>query len=131
MALQPRYRIKDYALLFSNAVAVTVTTATYSTEVDFGVADMGEGSAIDVVCYVSGITATAASTINIEVASGTATTPTTIVQDIGTVVTGSAAFEKIFTLPKNIARYTRLRYTLSGSAASSFLVTAFATARPL
>ena len=131
MSLQPRYRAKDYALLFSNAVSLTVTTATYSSELDFGATDMGEGSAIDVVVYVSAISATAASTMLIEVASSTAATATTIVQDIGTVVSGSASFEKIFTLPKDIARYTRLRYTLTGSAASSCTITAFATARPV
>ena len=132
MSLAPRYRAKDKSLLFSNAQALTVTTAAYSTsEIDLGVVDMGAGSAIDVVCYVSGITATAASTILVEVADGAATAPTTIIQDIGAVVTGSAAFEKLFTLPKEVKRYVRMRYTLSGTAASSCLITAFATARPV
>lgn len=131
MALSPRYRAVDNDLYFSDAQALTVTTAAYSeSQIDLGVVDMGAGSPIDVVCYISGITATAASTILVEVADGAATAPTTIIQDIGTVVTGSAAFEKLFTLPKEVKRYVRLRYTLSGSAASSCLITAFATARP-
>jgi len=131
MALAPRYRNKDAKLLFSNAYSLTVTTATYSSEIDLGAADMGCGSGIDVVCYVSAISATAASTMLVEVAAGTATTPTTIVQDIGTAVTGSAAFEKLFSLPKEVGRYVRLRYTLTGSAASSATITAFAQARPV
>ncbi len=131
MSLQPRYRIKDKSLLFSNAVSLTVTTATYSSEVDLAGSDMGEGSPIDVVVYVSAFSATAASTFLIEVAAATTTTPTTIIQDIGTAVTGSAAFEKIFTLPKDVARYVRLRYTLTATAASNVTITAFATARPV
>lgn len=49
MALSPRYRSKDAELLFSNAYALTVTTATYSSEIDLGGADMGAGSPVDVV----------------------------------------------------------------------------------
>lgn len=130
MALTPRYRNKDAKLLFSNAYALTVTTATYSSEVDLGAADMGAGSGIDVVCHVSAISATAASTLLIEAAAGTATTPTTVVVNIP-AVTGSAAFEKLFSLPKEVGRYVRLKYTLTGSAASSATITAFAQARPV
>jgi len=130
MALSPRYRSKDAELLFSNAYALTVTTATYSSELDLGGADMGAGSHVDVVVYVSSITATAASTLDIVVAAGTATSPTTTVLTIPTV-TGSAAFEKIVTLPREVARYVRLKYTLGGTAASSATITAFATARPV
>ncbi len=126
MALAPRFRAVDRELYFSKAVSLTVTTATYSSEIDFGSVDMGL-TPVQVVVQVSSISATAASTFNIEVAAGTATTPTTIVQDIGTVVTGSANFEKIFSLPADVARYVRLRYTLAGSAASSASITSFAT----
>lgn len=130
MALAPRYRNKDLKLLFSSAYALTVTTAVYSTELDLGTADMGVGSGIDVVCYVSAISATAASTMLVEVAAGTATSPTTVVLNVP-AVTGSAAFEKQFSLPKEVGRYVRLKYTLTGSAASSATITAFAQARPI
>ena len=132
MALAPRYRAKDKSLLFSNAQALTVTTAAYcTTELDLGVVDMGAGSPIHVVVYVSDISATAASTFLIEVCDSAAATATTLIQDIGTVVTGSAAFEKIFTLPIDVKRYVRLRYTLTGTAASTATITAFATGRPV
>lgn len=129
MSLANRYRAKDAQLVFSSAVSLTVTTATYSSEIDLGSADMGAGSPIDVVCYVSSISATAATTIDIVVAAGTATSPTTTVLTIPTV-TGSAAFEKLFTLPKEVGRYVRLKYTIGGTAASSCTINAFATMRP-
>lgn len=127
MSLAPRFRAVDRELYFSKAVSLTVTTATYSSELNLGGVDMGQ-TPVQVVVQVSSISATAASTFLIEVAAGTATTPTTIVQDIGTAVTGSANFEKIFTLPADVAKYVRLRYTLTGSAASSASITSFATA---
>lgn len=130
MALAPRYRAKDKSLLFSNAQSLTVTTQAYSTsEIDFGAADFGVGSPIDVVVYVSAISATAASTLTISVVSGTATAPTTAILSIP-AVTGSAAFEKLITLPKEVSRYVRLGYLLTGTAASTATITAFATARP-
>lgn len=128
MALNNVYRAVDKELKFSDAQAVTVTTAVYSTtELDLGGSGMGYGTPAQVVVQVTGISATAASTILVEVAAATTTAPTVIVQDIGTVVTGSASFEKIFFLPVDVARYVRLRYTLTGTAASSATVTAFVT----
>jgi len=130
MALAPRYRAKDKSLLFSSAQSLTVTTQAYSTsEIDLGASDFGVGSPIDVVVYVSAISATAASTLAITVVSGTATAPTTNILTIPTV-TGSAAFEKLITLPKEVSRYVRLGYLLTGTAASTATITAFATARP-
>jgi hypothetical protein len=128
MALDQYYRAFDLDLAFSNAVALTVTTATYSSELNLGSTQMGKGKPIQVVVQVQGITATAASTILVEVAAGSATAPTTFVQDISTAVTGSANFEKHFTLPADVAKFVRLRYTLTGSAASACTITAFATA---
>lgn len=131
MALAPRYRAKDKSLLFSSAQSLTVTTQAYSTsEIDFGATDFGIGTHVDVVCYVSAISATAASTFTLSVVAGTATAPTTAVLSVP-AVTGSAAFEKIITLPKDVARYVRLGYLLTGSAASTATITAFATARPV
>lgn len=129
MALNNVYRASDRETMFSNAQALTVTTAAYSTsELDLGGAGMGNGEVVKVVVQVTAISATAASTMLVEVAAATTTAPTTIIQDIGTVVTGSAAFEKIFSLPVDVARYVRLRYTLTGTAASTATITAFATA---
>jgi hypothetical protein len=131
MALEPRYRIKDTSLMFSSAQALTVTTQAYSTsELDFGTTGMAEGSPIDVVVYVSAIAATAASTFTIALYGGTATAPTTVLLSVP-AVTGSAAFEKIITVPKDMPRFIRVGYLLTGTAASTATVTAFATARPV
>ena len=132
MALSPRYRAKDKSLLFSASQSLTVTTQAYSTsEIDLGHADFGAfGSKIDVVIEVESITATAASTLAITVVSGTATAPTTAVLTVPTV-TGSAAFERIVSLPANAGRFVRLGYLLGATAASSAVISAFATARPV
>lgn len=129
MALAPTYRAVDNDLYFSDAQALTVTTAAYSTnELNLGAEGMGYGTPIQVVVQCSSFSATAASTMLIEVANSTAATATTICQDIGTAVTGSANFEKKFTLPADVKKYVRLRYTLTASAASNVTITAFATA---
>lgn len=130
MALSPRFRMKDKDLVLSSAQSLTVTTTAYSTsEVDFGSTDFGAGSTIDCVVYVSAIAATAASTFTINVVAGTATAPTTQVLTVP-AVTGSIAFEKIITLPRDVARFVRIGYLLTGTAASTATVTAFLTARP-
>ena len=130
MSLAPQYRAKDKELVFSAAQALTVTTQAYSTsEIDWGSTDWAAGSHLDVVVQVTAISATAASTLIITAVAGTATAPTTVALTLPTV-TGSAAYVKDFTLPKDIGRFVRLGYLLTGSAASTATITAFATARP-
>ena len=118
------YRPVDLDLMFSNAVSLTVTTATYSSEIDMGGIYMGDASAVRGVVQIGTISATAASTIAVAVYASTAATATTKIMTIETV-TGSAAFERHFTLPADCARYIRLGYTLGATAASSCVITAF------
>lgn len=133
MALNPKYRAKDKDLVFSAAQSLTVTTQAYSTsEIDWGSlasTDIAAGSNVDIVVQVTAISATAASTMIVTVVAGTATAPTTVALTLPTV-TGSAAFEKIFSVPKDLARFVRLGYLLTGSAASTATISAHATARP-
>ena len=129
MALNNYYRATDLGLMFSNAYALTVTTATYSTTLDLGSgANMGQGQAVRGIVQVTGITATAASTLIIALCASSASTPTTVVATYETH-TGSSSFEEHFTLPADIARYVNLKYTLSGTAASACTITAFLTSK--
>ena len=131
MALNNHYRATDKELMFSAAQALTVTTATYSTnELDLGSAAMAQGEAIRGIIQVSGYSATAASTLAIVVASATTTAATTTIMTIPTI-TGTAAVERFFTLPADCPRYVRLNYTLGATAASSVNITALLTAEVL
>jgi hypothetical protein len=115
-------RRADAKLYFSDAV--TFTASGYTSELDLENVDYAKGSPIEVAAKLNTLTGSAATTVQFGVVSGTATAPTT---NILTLPALTAAGEHVFTLPaSSTSRYVRLSVTITGSAASTANVTAFA-----
>lgn len=133
--------MRDNPLVMSDGQAITAVGAAYSTdEVNLGAckdawgtsidSDPGEGGGLwlNVMVTTAFTSGTSTATLKAELVHGAATAPTTVLLSGAAIAVGSltaGAYLLRAKLPPGLDQYTRIKYTVAGSAMTAGAVDAF------